>query len=70
MKNQYKQQEQKQWQGWPLENRRSDWLDKHTGFLLSFVIIAGAVFCFICGVVVGLVQPPLYSWVMWLLGLG
>ena len=69
-KNQYKQ--QKQWQGWPLEqqNHNSDWLDNHIGVLFGFVIIAGSIFCFICGVITGLVQPPLYSWVMRLLGLG
>ena len=73
MKNQYKnryknQSNLQQWQGWPLAPRPSDWLDKHTGILLSCVIIAGSVFSFVCGVVVGLVQPPIYHWVLKLIG--
>ena len=58
------------WQGWPLENRHSDWLDKHLVCLIGILIICGSGFSFICGVIVGLVQPPLYHLVMKWLGLG
>jgi hypothetical protein len=72
MKNQYKKdkedKEEQQWQGWPLAPRPSDWLDRHTGFLLGCVLIAGSVFSFVCGVVIGLVQPFIYHWVLRLLG--
>lgn len=58
------------WQGWPLEQRKSDWLDHHTGKLIGLIIVASSAFSFICGVVVGIVQPPLYRWITSLLGLG
>lgn len=59
-----------EWQGWPLAPRPSDWLDRHTGCLLGLIIVVGSFFSFVCGVIVGLVQPPIYSWVLRLLGLG
>jgi hypothetical protein len=69
MKNQYKQKRpEQQWQGWPLEHRHSDWLNEHTGFLLGCTIVAGSIFSFICGVIVGVIQPPFYHWVLRLLG--
>ena len=69
-KNQYKQNEELKWQGWPLAPRPSDWLDRHTGTLLGIIIIIASIFCFICGVVVGKVQPTIYRWVLQVIGLG
>jgi len=57
------------WQGWPLAPCPSDWLDQHTGLLLRLVIIAGSVFCFLCGVATGSIQPSIYHWVLHLLGM-
>jgi hypothetical protein len=36
--------------------------------LLGCAIIAGSVFSFGCGVVVGLIQPPIYHWILKLIG--
>lgn len=58
------------WQGWPLISRRFNWLDRHAGKILGLIIIVGSIFCFVCGVVVGMIQPPLYRWIMFMLGIG
>ena len=68
MNNQNHYKEKPPWQGWPLAPRPSDWLDRHTRLLLGCVLIAGSVFSFVCGVVIGLVQPFIYHWVLRLLG--
>lgn len=59
-------------QRWELEktSKPKDWIDNHFPLLMGFVIIAASVFCFICGVVVGKVQPSIYRWVLQVIGLG
>ena len=72
MKNQNQYKQEKNWQGWPLSPRskHSAWLDRNTNTFLGLLIVCGSGFSFICGVIVGVVQPPLYHWILKLIGLG